>query len=476
MAEYIVRAGGQGEGGTLPSLGAAVAVARAGDTVIVYGGVYKERFVPPQGTTWRAAPGETPVIDGRWNGQNAPTGEGRRPQVLISKRDVTMTGFTVRNVPGAGVAVTGGGDNFTMTDCLIHDCFDSATAVNGLGHDVENVTFRNVHVRRVSRSWVVEESPKGVAGCFLFRYARNALVEDCSVSESYGEGMAAGIQSVGVTFRRVTIHTTMHLAVYASNRAQNVLLEDCVFYQTGDPEYRQGDGDVGAGIVIGDETRPDDKDDDWRHAENVTIRRCLVVNAGTLFNIRNNLKAGKGNGQYDGYETRIQNLRVENCTFVSGPLTRTGIAIQENQIGHAIRGVVTGCVFVLDRLADAGAPFRSNAPGLRFEGNAFTVMPPGLASGNEATTAAALVDPFAPLAAGFSLDNYRPVAGSAVALAGLGALAAQGEPPPPPPPPPPDDDEWVSVPVAEWQRIQELTAAARASLAELAELIEEPAA
>jgi hypothetical protein len=87
-----------------------------------------------------------------------------------------------------------------------------------------------------------------------------------------------------------------------------VLLEDCVFYQTGDPEYRQGDGDVGAGIVIGDETRPDDKDDDWRHAENVTIRRCVVVNAGTLFNIRNNLKAGKGAGQYDGYETRIQNL------------------------------------------------------------------------------------------------------------------------------------------------------------------------
>jgi hypothetical protein len=281
------------------------------------------------------------------------------------------------------------------------------------------------------------KSPKGVAGCFLFRYAKNALVEDSSVSESYGEGMAAGIQSVGVTFRRVTIHTTMHLAVYASNRAQGVLLEDCVFYQTGDPEYRQGDGDVGAGIVIGDETRPDDKDDDWRHAENVTIRRCLVVNAGTLFNIRNNLKAGKGQGQYDGYETRIQNLRVENCTFVSGPLTRTGIAIQENQIGHAIRGMVTGCVFVLDRLAASGAPFRSNAPGLRFEGNAFTVMPPGLASGNEAVTAAALVAPFAPLADGFSIDNYRPVAGSAVALAGLGALAAQGEPPPPPPPPPP---------------------------------------
>jgi hypothetical protein len=342
MTEYIVRAGGQGEGGTLPSLGAAVAVARAGDTVIVHEGVYKERFVPLQGTTWRAAPGETPVIDGRWNGQNAPTGEGRRPQVLISKRDVTVTGFTIRNVPGAGVAVTGGGDNFTMTDCLIHDCFDSGVAVNGLGHAVENVTFRNVHVRRVSRSWVVEESPKGVAGCFLFRYAKNALVEDSSVSESYGEGMAAGIQSVGVTFRRVTIHTTMHLAVYASNRAQGVLLEDCVFYQTGDPEYRQGDGDVGAGIVIGDETRPDDKDDDWRHAENVTIRRCLVVNAGTLFNIRNNLKAGKGQGQYDGYETRIQNLRVENCTFVSGPLTRTGIAIQENQIGHAIRGDCDG--------------------------------------------------------------------------------------------------------------------------------------
>jgi hypothetical protein len=106
--------------------------------------------------------------------------------------------------------------------------------------------------------------------------------------------MAAGIQSIGIIFRRVTIHTTMHLAVYASNRAQDVLLEDCVFYQTGDPEYRQGDGDVGAGIVIGDETRPDDKDDNWRHAENVTIRRCLAVNCGHAIQHPQQPQGGQG--------------------------------------------------------------------------------------------------------------------------------------------------------------------------------------
>jgi hypothetical protein len=109
---------------------------------------------------------------------------------------------------------------------------------------------------------------------------------------------------------------------------------------------------------------------------------------------------------------------------------------------------------------------------LRFEGNAFTVMPPGLASGNEAVTAAALVDPFAPLADGFSIDNYRPVAGSAVALAGLGALAAQGEPPPPPPPPrppPPDPD----VEVIDWAAMRGRVAAIGAEVDALLEMIDE---
>lgn len=444
MAEIHVRKGAGGAGSSVPTLAAAVALVKAGDAVTIHEGVYPERLTPPQGTTWQAAEGEAVVLDGGWGGKSAIAKGDKRPQVLINKPGVTVRGLVIRNVPGQGVAVAGGGDGFVMTDCTIHDCYDGGVGVNGTGSAVENVTFRRVTVRRVSRSWAVEDSPSNVNGCFLFRWAKNALVEDCVVSESYGEGMACGIQTVGITLRRVTIHTTMHLCVYASNRAQDVLLEDCVFYQTGDPEYLQGDGDVGAGIVIGDETRADEKDDNWRHAEDVTIRRCVVVNCGILLNVRNQLKpvAGAGKGQYEGYETRIQRLRVENCTFVAGPLTRVGIGIQENEVGHEMHGAVTGCVVILNRLAPGGVGFRSTAAGIEFDGNAFSIMPPGLAADNIHIDAAALIAPLAPLPP-FAVGNYRPRAGNVVALGGLGALGPDG--PEPPVEPPGDEVDWDAL-------------------------------
>ena len=69
MTEYHVKQNGQGEGGTLPTLAAAVAIARPGDIVIVHEGIYPAGFKPPAGTTWQAADGERAVIDGGWKGK-----------------------------------------------------------------------------------------------------------------------------------------------------------------------------------------------------------------------------------------------------------------------------------------------------------------------------------------------------------------------------------------------------------------------
>ena len=72
MTIYHVRAGGQGEGGTLPSLGAAARLVKSGDSIIVGAGTYRETLRPPGGTTWQAAEGETVVIDGGWDGKSVP--------------------------------------------------------------------------------------------------------------------------------------------------------------------------------------------------------------------------------------------------------------------------------------------------------------------------------------------------------------------------------------------------------------------
>ena len=291
--------------------------------------------------------------------------------------NVTLRGLEICNIAGRGVVVGPGGDGFLMEGCHIHHTVNGGVVANGTGTPINGITIRGCHVHDIAMSGKWDEVP--VNGCFLFKSARNVLVEDCLIERGYGEGMAAGSRSKGLTFRRVTIRDTRHLLMYVANRAQDVLVEDCVLYQCGLDEFRQGDGDVGGGLIVGDE-ESGGKDDGWQHSENVTVRRCLVVNAGSMFGIRNNRKVGS-TGAADGYNTTIRNLRVERCTFVTGPDSKIGVAIDDNPWGEGrIAGVFEANVFVTDRMGDGGRPFRVDAPGVTFTGNAFSVMPQGLLS------------------------------------------------------------------------------------------------
>lgn len=443
MTEYIVRQGGQGEGGTLPSLSAAMAVARAGDTVVVEPGVYRETLRPPAGTTWQGQPGA--VIDGGWNGKELSTAEDDAAGILIKAADVTVRGLEVRNVPGNGVAVGAGGHRFLMENCRIHHTYHGGFKANPTGGTIDGITVRGCHVHDIALSGRFKEVP--VNGCFLFKSCRDVLVEDCLIERGHGEGIAAGSRSIGVTFRRVTVRDTKHLLMYVANRAQDVLVEDCVLYQRGLPEFTQGDGDVGAGMVIGDE-ESGSKDDNWQHSEGVTIRRCLVVNAGGMFGLRNNAKPGKGGD--DGYNTNIKNLTVTRCTFVTGPLSKNGISISDNEYGAGkVAGKFEANVFVFDRTRPGAETFRSNAPGVQFTGNAFTVMPPGLAAANVHMAAGMLLNPLADVGDGLEIDNYRPRAGNALALGNIGALAPIDGPTPPDEPPPDEEPgegpDWLAL-------------------------------
>ena len=457
MAELRV-----GEGQQYATLEAAAAAARPGDEVIVHEGVYRETLRPPGGTTWRGAAGERAIIDGGWSRDHMVDADAQVNQVLINKPGVTLRGFEIRNVPGKGVAVAAGGDGFTMEGCEIHHTVSGGFAANGTSTLIRNLTIRGCHVHDISMSGIWRETP--VSGCFLFRFCHDVLVEDTEIERGYGEGIAAGVQSVGVTFRRVTVHDTAHLLMYVSNRAQDVVIEDCILYQSGLDEFRQGDGDVGAGPVVGDEVGV--RSEGWQHAENVTMRGCLVVNAGSLFGIRNNKKYS--GGRPDGYDTTIQNLRVERCTFVAGPDTRHGLGLSENPWGHGpVAGIIRDCVFVLDRLS-AGAAINSDASGVQVAGNWWTAgVPAGLPASNRPMSLAALVDPLARPASPLNLDNYRPAAGGplvdAAGAAVAGALGPAGPTPPPPPPPPPPDPDPEEGP--DWAALLELAASIGEQLA-----------
>ena len=177
MAEYIVRAGGQGEGGTLPTLAAAAALAKPGDRVTVEAGVYRETLRPPAGTTWQGEPGA--IIDGGWNGKELTTAQDDAAGILIKAAGVTVRGLEVRNIPGNGVAVGEGGNNFLMEECEIHDCYHGGFKANPTGGVIQGITIRRCHVHDIALSGRFKEVP--VNGCFLFKSANDVLVEDCLV-------------------------------------------------------------------------------------------------------------------------------------------------------------------------------------------------------------------------------------------------------------------------------------------------------
>ncbi len=424
MAELHV-----GSGRQYATLTAAAAAARPGDTVIVHSGVYRETLKPPAGTTWRGAEGEArPIIDGGWNQKAPRDGASTNARGIgIGAPNVTVSGFEVRNVLGQGVAVGANGDNLTLEDVEIHHTYDGAFAANAGGDFVDGITIRRVHAHDLCLSTPLGRRD-GVNGCFLFKSA-GALVEDVLIERGYGEGIAAGTRSRGITFRRITVRNTAHLAMYI-NRAQDVLIEGCVLYQEGLDSHRQTDGDVGDGIILGDEDAGA-VNDSWQHAENVTVRGCLVVNNGGLFEMRNKTRPGDKPGTEVGYNTRIQNLVVEDCTFVSGPETKVPVVIRENNEGARVKGVFRRNVFVTNvTRGDDGRVLVSDAPGVRFEDNAWTTsVPAGLPASNRQVPVTALAAPLARLGEGqFDIDCYRPVAGGPLDGAGVGALAALASP------------------------------------------------
>ena len=88
-------------------------------------------------------------------------------------------------------------------------------------------------------------------------------------------------------------------------------------------------------------------------------------------------------------------------------------------------------------------------------------MPAGLPASNQALRPSALVAPLATVADGFSIDNYRPVAGGPLDGAGIGALEPLPVEPPPVVDPPPDPEP---EPAVDWAALRALAAEATAEM------------
>jgi hypothetical protein len=450
MAEYHVRAGAGGEGGTLPTLAAAVKIVKPGDIVTIGEGVYRETPNLPAGTHWRAADGAQVVIDGGWNGKKQDAESGKAAVGLGA--GASLTGVIIRNALGAGAVM---GDNSLLRNCKVERSYANGVHLWRVkGARVEGCTISE------SCSRFTVGGQQGGASVAIV-HCTDCVIEGNTIAYGYGEGVDIGRGSRRVRVAGNIIFDHKHVELYFV-RSQECIAENNVVFHTGDERFLTRNGRAPGGIVFGDENT--EKMRSFAPMRANTVRGNLVVNMGGCLVARNNNPAThKDDSPYD--TSLDADTLIEGNTFVAGPMTQDAVLIVPNYQGrpHGAarfrRNVVIGA-------ADAPAAFR-------YENNAWQ---PAAAQGMRhasdvavelvnAEGAGGLRNEYPAVGHNLRLDDYRPRPGSVLGAAGIGALAESGEEPPPPPPPDPDPEPEPNPEPPDWTALRALAAEATAETA-----------
>jgi nitrous oxidase accessory protein NosD len=417
------------------TISAAIQAAKDGDTVVVSGGVYRERVVVDKTISLIGESGA--IIDGGWNGEE--TGSFA-PQLAVTGRGARVTGLTIRNCPGRGVLVNA--DGAVVTGCRIDRTYQGAMLIGDAnGPQIGGVTVADCTMTRMSLSWVTERKPTNVNGSLNIHNTVDSVIRGNVLAEGWGEGINIGRGST-VRVENNIVHSTNHVLLYF-NRCQNSVATGNILFHIDDGRYAGKQDNYSAGIIIGDEGGPSVAK--WPPSSGNVITGNVVVNAGKLFQIRNN----KGN-----YDSQMLDTVIEGNTFVAGPCTERGIDIQANQQGRPHRGSVFRNNVIDFTHARAGGDIASHgqASGIDFGGNVWSAAPPqSMRGAGDFVGDVGLIDAAAEIVrldlpdATFDIDNYRPLAGSAAV--GRGALDVLPDTPPVDPPTDPEPPgEWVALP------------------------------
>lgn len=428
--------------GGLASLGAASAKAQPGDIVEVAAGVYRERLqLTTPGVTWRSSERHAAIIDGGWGGNDYD--DEFSIQVGIGAADIRFDGFAIRNCEGRAFVAGSKARGSVIENLLVDNCGTSAFVLQ----DAVGVTVRGVVATRLGMAWEAGRRPS-VAGSVIMVRAANCVIEDCVVAYGHGEGINIGRGSRGCVVRGCVVFDNSHLCLYF-NRCVGCTAEGNILFLTGETRRNAGNQDAWpAGVVFGDEGSENMQTNP--HSAGNTFHGNLVVNAGTLLHVRNNR---------NNYDTLLDaETRITENSFIGGPLTRVGLALDPNEAGRGQhRALISGNV--IDMSNAAGDTLARGVAGPRWVANAWSSTAPiGAGTAADVVGDLGLVDPGAALANEFpqpghnlTLANYRPHADSPLVGAGpdgasLGALEPLPiEPPvdPPPPPPPPVWDALI---------------------------------
>jgi hypothetical protein len=269
---------------------------QAGDTIYVRGGVYREVIrVDKSGAAQRpitiaAYPGETPIIDGeylrpegkpaRWNNEiNPPRYFVWDALVRIKGSHIRFTGFELRRSLGRGIVIGNTADNrsqdILVENCSIHNIRNQPVLVNF----ADKVTVQKCNIYHGS-DYAIHDRPTAALNwpaMMITVNARQVLFRQNKVYENWGEGISAGVDSVGVTIEDNLIYNNMGVQIYV-HRAHDVLIQRNLLYHTNDANFHRGGNPSGCIALNNEDNFPGSLT-----VKNVTIRNNIT--AGCQANI-----------------------------------------------------------------------------------------------------------------------------------------------------------------------------------------------
>jgi len=491
------------------TIGAALAAAKDGDTVIVGGGTYYEAIVlATPGVSVIAKDGAAVTIDGRYspalfgdgnyamsNGRKVGAGQlpslaadnarrggwvyaganlntsGYSSLVTMTADRTAISGLTLRNAPGRFIVIEG--NDCRAEDCRLDFCYGGAVSVvRGSG----GATLRGLTITRSSvkhfDTGAPGAGPDAVATTVICGGA-DTIIEGCTVCYNYGEGISADKNSVRPKIVDNVIHTNYHWSL-GFNYTEGALFVGNTVYWCDNLVDAMGKSSPADGFVGGSERASVDNPKEAR-SPNIEMRWNLFVGY-----LKRAWLLGGGNRP-----VQFVNSIIENNTIV-GRVTpgKAGYTFTWTALKTALHNGVSVTTNVI--LWEPDALGISYQPGGRVAwlDNLYSAQPPsGMRSdGDIVTREPVLVNPFAPIlgqyapyaldmpnvATTFDIDNYRPLAGGAAV--GRGALGVLE--PDTPEPPLPDYAPVIEMLENNLARLETAGMAVGAAVVETHELID----
>ena len=260
----------------LRTIQAAVNKLQAGDSVVIRGGVYAERvYIQKPGTAdapirLAAYEGEQPVIDGA----GLSIAEDAALVVVQQSQDVSLSGLTIRNAGGRGLAVNQS-SRVSVNGCAIETCYAGGLHAN----QCETLLVEKCAIHGCARRFLAHGAGQ-LNVALLVKRSSDVTLRENRVYENSERGIliATGCQRVVVSHNTCYDNRNGQIGVVSS---LDVTVDANLCYHTGRAAHLDLQGQRGPGITKADSASYREAGT-W-HTRRLKITNNIVVGCGVGF-------------------------------------------------------------------------------------------------------------------------------------------------------------------------------------------------